>query len=157
MSSDLVLVEAYDAAALETVRALFGEYAASLDFDLCFQGFSAELAGLPGDYAPPDGRLFLALARGRPLGCVALRRLDATTAEMKRLFVRRGARGRGLGRALAEAVIGAARAAGYKSLRLDTVPGMVEAGRLYASLGFVEVPAYRYNPIPGVRYLELSL
>ena len=139
------------------MRDLFREYAASLNFSLCFQSFEAELAGLPGEYAPPTGRLFLALIGGRPVGCVALRRLDEETAEMKRLYVRPDRRGEGLGRHLVDQTIAAARQLGYRRLRLDTVPSMVEANGLYAALGFRDIAPYRENPIAGARYLELTL
>ncbi len=136
---------------------LFREYADALGFDLCFQDFEHELACLPGDYAPPSGRLLLAMEDSDPVGCVALRGLDSVVCEMKRLYVRPGHRGRGTGRQLAEAVIKAAREFGYSKMRLDTVPWMTEAVRLYESLGFHDIPAYRPNPIPGARYLELRL
>lgn len=142
---------------LASVRALFVEYAASLPFSLDFQGFDDELAALPGAYAPPDGRLLLASRAGTPVGCVALRRHDARTAELKRLYVRPEGRGGGTGRALAVAAIAAARAAGYERIVLDTVPGMETAQALYRELGFREVAPYRFNPVPGTAFLALSL
>jgi ribosomal protein S18 acetylase RimI-like enzyme len=172
------LTEARSAEEIEQARTLFREYEASLGFDLCFQGFAAELAGLPGEYAAPRGRLLLAVEEtgvqgglgaagsGAPglagdvpalAGCVALRPLADDASEMKRLYVRPAFRGRGFGRQLACAVIDAARAIGYRRLRLDTVPSMKEAIPLYHSLGFRDIPPYRPNPIPGALYLELFL
>jgi GNAT superfamily N-acetyltransferase len=142
---------------VEGVRSLFVEYAASLDFDLAFQDFEGELAYLPGAYAPPGGRLFVARFGVTMAGCVALRGLGEGTCEMKRLYVRPPFRGRGVGRALAEVVIQEARQIGYGRMRLDTVPSMGAARALYASLGFVEISPYRHNPIPGATFLELSL
>src|SRR5262245_5046211 len=122
--------------AVESVRALFQEYQAGLGVDLRFQGFAEELADLPGAYAPPAGRLYLALQRHEPAGCVALRPLEQATCEMKRLFVRPAHRGCGIGRMLAERVLGEARAIGYERIVLDTLPAMQEAQALYATLGF---------------------
>jgi len=143
---------------LISARELFLEYAKSLNFSLCFQGFDGELASLPGDYAPPSGRLLLAEFHGRRAGCVALHRLEHGTCEMKRLYVRPEFRGYKIGRRLAEAVIAEARAAGYERMRLDTVePVMRRAVQLYRELGFYEIPAYRPNPIEGALYMELEL
>ena len=142
---------------LDVVRALFLEYAQSLDFSLCFQAFDDELAQLPGEYAPPDGCLLLARIAADPLGCVALRPIDSSTCEMKRLYLRPAARGQGVGRALAVAVIAEARRIGYAAMRLDTVPSMKTAIALYQSLGFVEIPPYRHNPLPGAVFMELTL
>ena len=142
---------------LREARLLFEEYAASLGFGLGFQDFEAELAGLPGDYAPPRGRLLLAFHDGRPAGCVALREIGEGVCEMKRLYVRPDFRALRLGRALAEAVIAEAREIGYSSMRLDTVPSMARAQDLYRALGFREIPPYRFNPIPGTAFLELRL
>ena len=156
--SALKIVQAQTPADLIAVRELFLEYAKSLNFSLCFQGFDQELASLPGDYAPPSGRLLLAEFYGRRAGCVALHRLADGICEMKRLYVRPEFRGHKIGRRLAEAVIAEARAAGYQRMRLDTVaPVMREAVQLYRELGFYEVPAYRPNPQPGTVYMELSL
>ena len=139
------------------VRALFTEYAESLEIDLCFQDFERELADLPGDYAPPSGRLLVAMEDSGLAGCVALRRIDEQDCEMKRLYVRPTYRGIGLGRKLAETVIAAARGAGYFKMRLDTLPSMQEAIKLYRSMGFGEIPSYRFNPIEGVKFMELDL
>jgi len=142
-------------------RALFEEYAAALDVDLCFQNFAQELAGLPGDYAAPRGCLLLAIEGELTVGCVALRPLgnDArpAAAEIKRLFVRSRVRGGGVGRALAETVIARARAIGYRELKLDTLATMAEARALYRSLGFRECPPYYDNPLPGVAYMSVAL
>lgn len=142
---------------LDVVRGLFREYAASLGVDLGFQEFDAELAGLPGKYAPPAGRLLLAWNAAQALGCVALRPLDAGGCEMKRLYVRPQARGEGLGRQLAERICREARAAGYARICLDTLPAMAAAQSLYRGLGFVAVEPYVFNPIPGARFLALDL
>ena len=131
------------------VRTLFLEYAASLGFSLCFQGFDAELAELPGAYAPPEGRLLLARVDGVAAGCVGLRPIGDGSCEMKRLFVRPDFHGQGLGRRLATAVVDEGRAAGYTAMRLDTVPSMKAAIGLYSSLGFRDIPPYRENPIEG--------
>ena len=142
---------------LADIRELFVEYQRALGVSLCFQGFDAELAGLPGDYAAPRGRLILALAKGRPAGCVALRPLFHRDAEMKRLYVRSQFRGSGLGRRLATTVIDSARDVGYETLKLDTLPQMKAAQRMYESLGFADTAAYNDNPVRGVRFLALDL
>jgi GNAT superfamily N-acetyltransferase len=142
---------------IANVRELFLEYQRWLGLDLCFQNFSAELAALPGDYAPPSGRLLLALHDARPAGCIALRRMDDATCEMKRLFVRPEFQSLKIGRTLAERVIAEARGIGYTHMRLDTLPMMTRAHALYAALGFREIPPYCHNPVPGAIYMELSL
>jgi ribosomal protein S18 acetylase RimI-like enzyme len=154
----LILRQAESSAQIAQARELFLEYADSLGFSLCFQSFDQELAGLPGDYAPPDGRLLIAEYRGQAAGCVALHKLDSGICEMKRLYLRPQLRGRGVGRALAEAVIQEARAIGYRKMRLDTVePVMPNAVAMYRRLGFVEIESYRTNPIAGALYMELAL
>lgn len=142
---------------LDAARALFREYADWLGVDLCFQGFDEELATLPGKYAPPDGRLLIARDGADAAGCIALRRFDATSGEVKRLYVRPAARGQGLGGALALQVIEAAREIGYRRLVLDTLEPMTAARSLYRSRGFREIPAYYANPLPGAIYMELRL
>ena len=151
------LVQATAPAELAAVRELFAEYAAGVAEPVCFAGFQGELDGLPGEYAPPAGRLLLALDGEHPAGCVGLRPLDACTAEIKRLYLRAAYRGTGLGRRLAQTVIEAARAAGYKRVMLDTLPKMQEALALYQSMGFVETAPYLAQPTPGARCFELRL
>jgi ribosomal protein S18 acetylase RimI-like enzyme len=157
-------VDAFDVCQAESpsqiasVRELFLEYANSLSFSLCFQSFEHELAALPGDYAPPAGRLLLATSNNQPAGCVALHQIAPEVCEMKRLYVRPQFRGQGLGRILTEHVIADAREIGYKKLRLDTVePLMRDAVAMYRKLGFREIASYRDNPIEGALYMELEL
>jgi putative acetyltransferase len=142
---------------LETVRELFREYSAQIGTDLCFQGFSAELAGLPGDYSEPGGTLLLATIDGMPAGCVGVRRWDRTTCEMKRLYVRPEFQRCGLGRILVERTIAWSALQGYERLVLDTLPSMSAAQRLYERLGFVDIAPYRPNPVAGARYMALTL
>lgn len=180
---DIVLLPPVEAHELDATRAVFAEYASTLGIDLGFQNFAEELAALPGDYAEPRGVLLLALveasdavaaaerhsglvlrmADGRPAvvaGCCALRPLDTAddpnSAEMKRLYVRPAFRGLGLGRRLAEAILDAARSAGYACVLLDTLDDMESARTLYEDLGFTEVPPYYHNPIPGSHYLKVE-
>ncbi len=138
---------------MDEVRAIFREYADATGIDLEFQGFEAELAALPGFYV----EILVARADRSVCAAVALRHLDDTTCEMKRLYVRPEYRGRDLGRTLATAIIDEARKRGYRTMRLDTLPTMTAAMALYESLGFVDVEPYRYNPVPGSRFLELTL
>lgn len=177
---NVVIVTAVEPHEIEASRSIFREYANSLDVDLCFQNFEDELAMLPGDYAEPRGALLLALIDASPTdtddptqvrrgdgrlahvaACCALRPLDAAdypnAAEMKRLYVRPAFRGMGLGRQLAEAVLDAARGAGYASVLLDTLDDMEAARTLYEDLGFEEVPPYYHNPIAGSHYLKVDL
>ena len=146
---------------MDSVRSLFTEYASSLKVDLCFQNFAAELAGLPGDYAPGCGALLTAHASGTLAGCCALRSLHTVdypnACEMKRLFVRPSFRGQGLGRVLAEAIMDTARRAGYAHILLDTLTEMESARALYTDLGFIEIPPYYFNPIKGAHYLMARL
>jgi putative acetyltransferase len=140
------------------VRRLFRAYADWLEVDLCFQGFERELAELPGCYAPPAGRLLIATGGGEVVGCVGLRPLEPGICEMKRLWVEPGFAGRGIGRALAENIVAAAREVGYRRMRLDTIPARMPAAQhLYEALGFREIPAYYHNPLAGVVMLELEL
>jgi ribosomal protein S18 acetylase RimI-like enzyme len=146
----------------EAARALFNEYAASLGFSLCFQSFDQELASLPGDYAPPEGRLLLAQwlqdEREQLAGCAALHKLEAEVCEMKRLYVRPEFRGKGIGQALATTVIEEAEEIGYRRMRLDTVPSVMGAAvNVYRGMGFREIAPYRVNPIEGAIYMELEL
>jgi putative acetyltransferase len=143
---------------MATVRELFLEYANSLGFSLCFQGFDQELARLPGKYAPPQGRLLLAELSGKPAGCVALHPLQPEIAEMKRLYVRPEFRGKGVGIALMNAILREAKQIGYQRLRLDTIqPLMSDAIAMYRRFGFYEIAPYRPNPIAGTLYMELAL
>jgi len=148
-----MMIRAASTTDLDEIRVMLRAYAAWLEVDLCFQNFEEELAGLPGEYAAPGGRLLIA----EGAGCVALRRIDDEICEMKRLYVRPEHRGSGLGRRLVLAIIEQARVIGYRRMRLDTMPKMDSAQGLYASLGFRGIAPYRYNPEPGARFLELEL
>jgi putative acetyltransferase len=141
---------------IEQIRLLFVEYAESLGFSLCFQGFDEELAGLPGKYAPPTGLLFIAECEGKVAGCIALKKIGEGQCEMKRLYVRPEFRGIHLGRKLAETLVAEARSMGYRAMFLDTIATkMADAVRLYRSLGFVECPPYYHNPQPDALYMKL--
>ncbi len=153
----VVIAPAVDAAALAACRELFREYERSIGVSLCFQGFEQELAQLPGKYAPPAGRLFLATVDGEPAGCAALRPATGGRGEMKRLYVRESARGLGLGRTLALRIIESAREAGYREVCLDTLPTMRAAQALYEALGFRDVAPYGGEALPGTRYMALAL
>ena len=151
------ICEARSPEQIAAVVNLFREYAAWLQIDLCFQGFNAELAALPGAYAPPRGRLLLGRGADGPAGCVALRPVGDVTCEMKRLFLRPEFRGKGVGRAMTLRLLDEARSIGYKNLRLDTLPSMKEAIALYRSLGFQEISPFRDLPAPGTLFMTISL
>jgi ribosomal protein S18 acetylase RimI-like enzyme len=152
-----VIRQADSSADVATARALFEEYQKSLGFSLCFQNFDAELAGLPGAYAPPSGRLLLAFEGDAPAGCIALKKIGEDICEMKRLWVKPAFRGTGLGRRLAEEVLREAWRVGYRRVRLDTLPSMTAAQALYLSLGFLDIPPYNDHPIEGTRFMEAIL
>lgn len=157
MTETIVISPAQGAADIAAARDLFLAYARSLDFSLCFQDFDAELAELPGKYAPPKGAILLARRGHDALGVVALRDLGEGIAEMKRLYVAPKGRGHDLGRRLAEAVIAEARRLGYRAMRLDSLHRMVAANKLYDSLNFKDIEPYCENPLPDARYRELIL
>jgi len=152
------LIQARTVEQLDQARQLFRDYQAWLQIDLCFQNFVAEVAALPGHYAPPDGRLLLAYEGQALAGCVALRKFSEDTCEMKRLFLREQFRGRGLGRKLIEAIITEAKQIGYRHMRLDTLPPkMNDAIALYESHGFKQIAPYYENPVTGAVFMELEL
>jgi len=154
----LIITQAETDEQIAEAKALFREYESWFGMDLCFQGFEAELAALPGKYAMPDGRLYLAYVDDTLAGCIALRKLYDDICEMKRLFVRDGFRGAKVGVSLIERVIAEAQEIGYSKMRLDTYPPkMGKAVSLYLSHGFVQIPPYYNNPHPDVLYLELAL
>jgi carbonic anhydrase len=152
------LIQAQSAHEIEQAQLLFREYQSWLQIDLCFQNFEKELANLPGDYAPPDGRLLLAYEDNELAGCIALRKADQDICEMKRLFLREEFRGRGLGRRLIAAIIREAKQIGYERMRLDTLPPkMNDAIALYRSYGFKQAAPYYDNPVAGAVFMELDL
>ena len=156
--AEIRTVEPSDQAAVAAARTLVVEYAESLDFSLCFQGFDAEMARFPADYASPAGALLLAWRDGRAVGVVGVRRISDGVSEMKRLYLRPEGRGLGLGRALVARSLAAARALGYRSMRLDTIEGKQDAAiALYRAYGFRAIAPYRENPVDGVLYLECDL
>jgi ribosomal protein S18 acetylase RimI-like enzyme len=158
VGKDFSFVQAESPTQIAQARELFLEYAKSLGFSLCFQNFDKELANLPGDYSPPDGRLLLVEYDGQIAGCVALHKLEESICEMKRLYLRPAFRGKGLGRAIADRIIEEARQMGYQRMRLDTVePVMKDAVAMYRRIGFREIAPYCTNPIAGALYMELAL
>jgi putative acetyltransferase len=151
-------IQAQSPEEIEIARGLFREYAAGLNIDLCFQNFDQEVNGLPGNYAPPSGRLLLANQKEQITGCIALRPFGDGDCEMKRLYVRSAFRGQGLGKQLVTTLLDAAREIGYERMLLDTLPGkMDEAIALYRSFGFREIAPYYHNPVPGALFMELPL
>ncbi len=143
---------------IQSARELFKEYEASIGVSLCFQSFDKELAELPGKYAPPSGRLLLAYFDNQLVGCIALRKIDEQTCEMKRLFLRSTARGKGVGRKLVESIIEEARIIGYERIRLDTMPGRMDTAiALYEAVGFKEIAPYYDTPVGDTKFMELKL
>lgn len=157
LSGHVVLRQAATPELIATTRDLFQEYALALGIDLEYQGFAAELAMLPAPYVPPRGVLFVAYVEGEVAGCAGLRALQDDAGEMKRLYVRPAFRQVGVGRALVDAIVDAAREAGFHTLRLDTLPSMTSAQALYRRLGFVETPPYNDKYLPGTRFMALAL
>ncbi|MEZ5932546.1 MAG: GNAT family N-acetyltransferase [Alphaproteobacteria bacterium] len=156
--TDVEIAEATSSEDISHIRRLFRAYADWLNVDLCFQGFDEELAGLPGNYAAPHGRLLLARVGGEVAGCVAVRPLEDGICEMKRLWVEPGFAGHGIGRRLAETIVEAGRELGYRAMRLDTMPERLKAaGHIYETLGFKRIPDYYHNPLEGTAMFELNL
>lgn len=153
----IVICEADPQEDMDTVRALFRQYVTELDEDLGFQGFEEELQKLPGEYSWPSGSLYLAWADGQPAGCIAMRRIDDTTCEMKRLYVQPEYRGYRLGRHLVRTIIASARAHNYQVMKLDSLKRLKSAYNLYKSFGFQETSPYTYNPLPEAVYMQLTL
>jgi len=157
-SDRLTIAQAASDSEIELARTLFKEYEQSIGVSLCFQNFDHELANLPGDYAPPSGRLLVIRVGDQVAGCIALRKIDDNTCEMKRLYLRPGFRGRGLGEPIVATIIQEAKTIGYSKMRLDTIPGrMDQAINLYRSIGFKEIPAYYDSPFSDTLYMELDL
>ena len=157
MSMSVDIIKKRSKRDINIVRELFQEYADSLGFSLDFQHFDKELNSLPGYYDPPEGCLLLAYAGNQAVGCVGLRKISKGICEMKRMYVRKKYRSKGIGRKLANKIIKEARRIGYERMRLDTISTMVEAIHLYKSMGFKEIEPYYYNPIEGTKYMELKL
>lgn len=153
----LIIQQALFPSEQDDVVSIFREYVGSPTVRLDFQEYETEFAGLPGKYAAPEGRLLLARESGSVLGCAALRRVDESTCEMKRVYVRPAARGRNLGRQLVEAILSEAKLAGYSRICLDVLPEFTMAQELYESLGFVPAEPVSFNPVPGTKFLALSL
>ncbi|HEX7319867.1 MAG TPA: GNAT family N-acetyltransferase [bacterium] len=153
----LKLIEATSQNHVQEIRGLFKEYTETLGFDLDFQDYAREFAGLPGEYQAPDGFLMLALWDNETAGCAAMRKIEDRICEMKRMYVRPKYRGKGIGREMAVRIIEIARSIGYARMRLDTIDTMTEAISLYESLGFKDIKPYRYNPVKGARYMEIAL
>lgn len=151
------IIQAHEEPHLSAARTLFLEYAGALGISLCFQNFDQEVASLPGDYAPPGGRLLLALDRSSPIGCGGLHHFSSGRAEMKRVYVRPEGRGRGTGKEIVVRLLEEAKTIGYRSVVLDTLPVMRSAIHLYRALGFREIEAYRDNPVEGALFMELDL
>ncbi|MBG9789148.1 GNAT family N-acetyltransferase [Brevibacillus laterosporus] len=152
----LDIVKAIEEYQHQQVRELFIEYVDSLGIDLSFQNIESELQNIPGEYASPEGCILLAMYDEQPAGCVALRKIDEKTCEMKRLYVKPDLKGKGIGRDLALAIIEEAKNIGYRYIRLDTLPSMKPAISLYHSLGFYSIEPYRFNPVQGTKYMELK-
>ena len=140
----------------EKAKELFIEYKNSLNLDLCFQKFHEEISDLPSQYSEPSGCIILCYENKKPTGCIALRKFEGDTCEMKRLYLRPEARGKGIGRVLANKIIEKAKELGYKKMQLDTLETMKEAIALYKSMGFKVIAPYRFNPLDGVVYMELE-
>ena len=151
------IYEDYSEQGITFARELFAEYEQSLGFPLDFQNFDKELEHLPGEYAPPEGCIFLCKVTEDIAGCIALRKLELGVCELKRMYVRKEYRGKGIGKQLAEEVIKRAKEIGYKKMRLDTLRSMTTAIRIYKKLGFEEIGAYRYNPFENAMYMEKDL